>query len=289
VDSDFDDNSFSHFSPGETDSDEPLLKNEFKCTECDKAFPSLKSRALHMRVHSAKNEKYAENEVVSTPKNVTKDANDDDDKLNCDKCGKTFKLKIMLKRHHDVCGKTPQTPQTSPRKELLISLEPIDAYTQKRIDCEMCGGKFKTIENLQKHMRVVHAAVLKREKTDMKSENGKVSVPCLYCRKPFDDYYVHNAHFHVCPEKIERSIYECPVCQKMTYKKSAYFLHIKNVHFEPRCADKKSFTEAELNKEQFKCRMCSKQLPSQERLITHLAAHMSNIDEPDGLADDESR
>ncbi|CAH0406197.1 unnamed protein product [Chilo suppressalis] len=298
IDSDFDDRSVSQFSGGETDSDEPLLKNLHKCKECDKAFPSIRGLINHERMHTnAKKDKVDKNQVVDTPKPVTKDATDDDDKLSCEKCGKTFKLKIMLKRHYDTCSGS--TPQVSPKKELLISLEPIDGKKQNthKVECEICTAKFKTADYLEKHMRVVHAAVPKKNIGKTNTQNGNSSIPCLYCQKEFDDYDMHCAHFNVCTEKVDTAIFECPVCTKVTYKKSAYFLHLRSMHFAflTASADKKPSVDTSSLKESFDCRMCNKSLPSQEQLIAHLSTHMSHADDPDPdpdvtiVCDDESR
>ena len=214
---------------------------------------------------------------------VTEDATDVEDKLNCDKCDKTFKLNIMLKRHLEICGKVT-TPVKMPQKELLIALDPIDGMKNRNIVCEMCSAKFKTVDNLAKHMKVVHAAVLKRED---KRENGKVSVPCMFCKKKFDDYYVHNAHFNKCPKRDDSLPLECPVCKKVVSRKSNYFIHLKNLHLEPRISLKSS-VEPEMQ-EYHECKMCFKKLATQQLLITHLAAHVSNIEDNDGGADNESR
>ncbi|KAL0895335.1 hypothetical protein ABMA27_011477 [Loxostege sticticalis] len=284
-DSDYEEHmSTSQFSAG-TDSDEPLVRNSFKCKKCEKAFPSAKSLAVHGRTHSKKEApSLGENEVVSIPKvpaGVCEDAVDEEDKLSCDKCGKTFKLKIMLKRHRDLCGvKT----QVSPQKELLISLEPIDAQvTPRKIECEICTAKFKTLDNLNKHLRVVHAAApVPADPSPVKDK--KVSVPCIFCRKQFDDYYVYTAHHNSCNKRRELDSFSCPVCKRVSGKRSAFFVHVKNLHFERSLSGKE-----EPKVESFDCRMCSKRLTSQEQLITHLAAHMSNIDEPEAVADEDSR
>lgn len=271
-DSEFEDHNSGSVYSGGTDSDEPLLH---KCDECGKAFKSALSVVAHKKSHRRRNAQKAT--LVEQPKEI-QDANDSEDKLSCDKCGKEFKLKIMLKRHHEICPK-------SPRKELMVSLEPIDAVQQSiKIDCPMCSTKFKTIENLEKHMKVVHAAVLKKEDTSVKNENGKICVPCFYCGEAFEDYYIHSAHFNVCPQKTDTVTFECPVCNKVITKKGCYFLHLK-AHFFPVSSSK---TTPEPVKS-FQCRMCNKKLPSQDSLITHLAAHMSNMDEADDGGDEESR
>lgn len=284
IESDYEDNSMSHFS-AETDSDEPLIHN-YKCKYCSKEFKSGTSLSNHLRMHT-REKSLGENAVVDIPKKNMGDANDSEDKLNCDKCSKTFKLKIMLKRHQESCNKTPQT---SPQKELLISLEPIDAVfppkpmeQPQKLECEMCTTRFKTVENLEKHMRVIHAAVLKKKRTSLeKKSDAMLCFPCIYCRMTFEDYYVHSAHFAACPKKDETIPLQCPVCDRVMSKKSSYFVHIKTMHFWPR--DTTTVVEA---KETFACRVCSKKLASQDLLVTHLAAHMSNID--DEPADDASR
>ncbi|XP_047031274.1 zinc finger protein 91-like [Helicoverpa zea] len=279
LDSDYDDNSAPYLP--ETDSDEPLLKSNYKCNYCPKQFPSARSLINHKRIHEKK-ETLGQNAVVDIPQD-SGDATDVEDKLNCDKCGKTFKLKIMLKRHQEICAKatSPVKPQ---QKELLISLEPIDGMTNRNIVCELCNAKFKAVDNLAKHMKVVHAAVLKREKR----ENGKVAVPCLFCQKSFDDYYVHSAHFNSCANRDDSVPFECPICKKLTSRKTSYFQHLKNMHFEPRMSHERAAVEPQ-TQDYHECRMCYKKLASQELLITHLAAHVSNIDGNDAAADNDSR
>ncbi|XP_059049002.1 zinc finger protein 91-like [Achroia grisella] len=292
TDSDFD-YSASQFS-AETDSDEPLMKPEYKCDKCDKTFKSIKSRSAHMKIHSGEKPTYlAANAVVNIPRKHLEDASDSDNKLNCEKCGKTFKLKIMLKRHLESCDTSPHQYQLnkfekSPQKELLVSLEPIDMLQVRRLDCEICTTKFKTLDNLRKHMRVVHAAVLKRDHadSDVEQENGITSVPCLYCHKQFLDYYAHGEHFSKCPQKKEMDSYKCPICHKVLTKTCAYIIHLRSMHFgQPllnQSMEETSYPEV------FECRMCSKKLASQELLITHLATHMSNIEE-NAAMDNDSR
>ncbi|KAL4707148.1 hypothetical protein ACJJTC_018883 [Scirpophaga incertulas] len=75
VDSDYDDNSVSQFSAAETDSDEPLIKSEFKCRKCDKVFLTSRSLSNHMRIHLAKSDNLCKSEIGNIPKNVeAKDA-----------------------------------------------------------------------------------------------------------------------------------------------------------------------------------------------------------------------
>lgn len=281
-DSDYEDNSGSYLP--ETDSDEPLIKNTFKCKFCPKQFTTFRSLANHSRIHTKSHNSKTNDvdTVVNEPKKSIEDAADVEDKLSCDKCGKTFKLKIMLKRHSDVCLKTPVK---SPQKELLISLAPIDAKPiapqsiVTMIPCEYCVATFRTQENLAKHMKMVHAAVLKREA----EANRKVPVPCLYCDLMFNDYHQHNAHFVECPKLDESKPYVCPVCDKWTSRRTSYYQHLRNMHFEPRV----SYVEPEIEMHEYhECRMCSKKLVSKEQLIKHLSAHVSNIQD-DGTLDND--
>lgn len=243
-----------------------------------------------MRIHS-KEKSMCEDVVVDIPKKSIEDAKDVEEKLSCEKCHKTFKLKIMLNRHQKVCEKITQL---SPRKELLITLEPIDAvlakpHEPKKIECDLCTTRFKTMENLEKHMRVVHAAVVKKDRRSFiepKAE-GKIAVPCLYCRQIFEDYYIHSAHFAVCPKKDDSKPFICPLCDREMSKKASYFIHLKNMHFWAR--DK--FVESSPAKNDLECRMCNARLASQDLLIKHLAEHMSNAADDEDAGEDaaESR
>lgn len=307
-DSDYEDNGGSSYVPEtDIDSDEPLVKpDEIKCEICNKVFKWKKSLKYHLTHVHRNNDSFdaisSNVSAASTPKaaiDTPAGARDEDEKLSCSLCDRTFKLKIMLKRHMESCtGATPvKSPIKSPQKELYISLEPIDSVhktTVKKPTCEYCTAKFKTVENLEKHLRVVHAAVLKKEievkearasrespKQSLKFKEGLLRLPCVYCEKPFDDYYVHQMHFQTCPQKDSRSVFECPICQKVSSRKNGYFSHLKNVHFEP-CADLPPG-----GSESFECRICNKMLLTQEMLVTHLAAHASNIDEDNDDAHDD--
>lgn len=251
---------------------------------CPKEFMSGISLSNHMRIHSK--DKNIGKAVVDIPKKNIEDAKDVEDKLSCDKCQKTFKLKIMLKRHQKVCEKIPQL---SPRKELLISLEPIDAVLPKpqqhqKIECDLCTTRFKTMDNLEKHMRVVHAAVVKKDRKSIEPKvEVKIAVPCLYCQNIFDDYYTHSAHFSVCSKRDDSKPFTCPLCERVMAKKASYFIHLKNMHFWAR----EKYMESSPAKNDLECRMCHMKLASQDQLIKHLAAHMSNVedDDDDGVED----
>ncbi|XP_039745250.1 zinc finger protein 91-like [Pararge aegeria] len=298
-DSDYEDNSASFYS-AETDSDEPL---QHKCNQCAKSFRSGKSLSAHMKSHKRKcnlilnaqnSQSVTPEKWPKKPEQITKVPEDEKAKFHCDKCGNNYKLQIMLKRHYEVCGKSPQ-------KELLVSLEPIDmvqhaAKLSAKIDCEMCTTKFKTMDNLEKHMRIVHAAVLKRERVSISNENGVIGVPCVYCKEPFQDYYVHSAHLSTCPKKNDAVTFECPMCKKVIAKKASYTLHAKMHFFQLAASNDEQPSTTTVNsteRENFQCRMCTKKLPTQESLISHLAAHMNKVeaddDEDVGIDDDDSR
>lgn len=223
--------------------------------------------------------------VVEIPRNDAsmEDAIDQEDKLKCDRCDSTFKLKIMLKKHQITCGKTPEG---SPRKELQVFLQPCDASVspKDRLDCDICTAKFKTVDNLRKHMRVVHAAVLK---SDLAAKPpAPVIVPCLYCRKSFEDFPSFNEHFSSCPMKINNTmVFECTVCNRSVTRIQNYMSHIKNTHFEPK---NRSSGGDFSPKDAYQCRVCRKRLPNQGSLITHLASHMASVDGNEA-ADEDSR
>lgn len=268
--SDFDENTTSQFS-GETDSDEPLLH---KCNVCDREFLTKKSLSNHSRTHTRANEKklLQENAVVDIPTNSGVDIAEDE-KVHCEKCGKIFKLKIMLKRHYEICPN-----RSIEKKEPKIELD--NATNDNKNNCEICFGNFKTIENLEKHMRVVHAAVLKKTKTENVTPekiSNRISVPCVFCHKTFGNFITHNAHFDICTKRSNIQTYICLICRRKFNNKNTYLTHLKNDHFAPQTSVKlNDFQEAE--QELYDCRLCNEKLTSQQLLISHLASHMSNVD-----------
>ncbi|KAJ0181443.1 hypothetical protein K1T71_003528 [Dendrolimus kikuchii] len=261
MDSDYED-AGSNYQP-ETDSDESFTKQTFDCLVCPKKFTSAKSRSAHMRIHSRK-DSMGTDAVVDIPKQSIVDAQDSDSKLNCEKCGKNFKLKIMLNRHSAVCDGSPS------KKELTVPLEPIDHIWKTSSDyfeCEICKGNYKSIEGLEKHMRIVHAAALKvPEKQEV-----TVTVPCNFCQKPFTDYDDFCNHFINCTERVEsNNPHICPICQKAIGKRQNYFSHLRGKHFLVRSWP-----------QYFECKKCKKKLATQELLIVHLATHVTKDDDND--------
>ncbi|CAK1600283.1 unnamed protein product [Parnassius mnemosyne] len=181
--------------------------------------------------------------------------------LKCNKCGETFKLNIMLKRHLKTCSK-------SSRK----SIQEITASPQQLVNfsCEICTAKFRTMQNLQKHMKVVHTTVLKQVSCEPKVESIKINIPCLYCNVSFSSYSVYCAHFNSCSNKYDISIFVCPICHRKLIGKSAYFIHIKMFHFEPQEDIKLTMG---IKPSTHMCCLCNKTLPTPELLRKHLESH----------------
>lgn len=235
-------------------------------------------------VHTGKKGNSRQEVAVNIPVKNMNPPDDGVDQMGCEKCGKKFKLKIMLKRHQESCQISPvKSPSKSPLKELMITLEPIDGVTRtKKPTCEYCTAQFKTMDNLEKHLRVVHAATRKKSVNEPRGP-----LICIYCSKDFADYYIYSSHFNGCPMKESLSSFQCPMCPKVCNRANAYVNHVKNTHYLI------SGTKVEVPSpstsqagQAFECRMCSKKLATQALLITHLAAHMS-IDDDNVTIDDD--
>ncbi|CAG5053822.1 unnamed protein product [Parnassius apollo] len=183
--------------------------------------------------------------------------------LKCNKCSETFKLNIMLKRHLQNCSK-------SSRK----SIQEIPASPQQLVNfsCEICTAKFRTMQNLQKHMKVVHTTVLKQVSHETKVVSVKINMPCLYCNVSFSSYSVYCAHFNSCSKKYDISTFVCPICHRKIIGKSAYFIHIKNFHFEPQEDVKLTM---DIKPSSYMCCLCSIVLSTPELLKKHLESHRS--------------
>ncbi|XP_012552847.2 zinc finger protein 729 [Bombyx mori] len=265
VDSDCDDvaSPISFAESGGTDTEECPVKNKsYSCSVCNKDFKSGLSLSNHSRIH--KNDSVGEYVPHDTPNKLRSDVKEEEP-LTCQKCGKSFKLKIMLNRHK--C-------ETSGHKELLVSLKPIDGGQYINMSCEFCSAKFYTIESLENHMKLAHAASPKNvlERPD---KPDRVPVPCLFCRELFDDYPLHNSHFNSCEKKIPLQSFDCPLCDKNTPNRTGYFLHLRVVHFK--------YVQSDAVTSARQCRICNKKLATEAMLIAHLASHVTNNDAVDAV------
>lgn len=245
----------------DTDSDDPVMH---KCDLCDKTFPSRRSMLLHGRVHSRENN-IPKSHFVEIPLDNSDIVAVDEDKVACDGCGKTFKLKIMLNRHYLTC---PNKTQDN------------DASETSEFTCKLCNEKYKTIDGLTKHIKVAHNS------SAPNPEPKNVPVPCLYCHKPFTDYFVHASHFNSCNMRSAINTYNCLLCKRKFGRKGAYFSHIRDAHFNNSIANNE---DGEEPKESYDCRLCGRSVSSQDELIKHLAAHMSNIDETGATSEADDR
>lgn len=209
----------------------------------------------------------------------------------------------MLKRHYDVC------PKRIPKKELKITLEKV--CLDEKIECEMCWAQFKAVGNLEKHMRVVHAAVLKTRTSEVAADSAPESVqqptpvPCVFCHKTFDNFYTHSAHFNTCPVRSNVQTISCLVCRRKFEHKNTYFTHLKETHLAhtpkpstPRPNTPKPSTPKpntlkpnlpQKSQETYDCRICNKKFNNQELLVSHLAHHVSYEDDMDSMDADNSR
>ncbi|XP_055378845.1 transcription factor grauzone-like [Condylostylus longicornis] len=172
----------------------------------------------------------------------------------CSFCGKSFKLKTILKRHQLIhmpeeekkficneCGKK------YPSKGTLSSH--IRIYHDRRYAgmCDICGKTYNNKEDVRRHRLEVHEGV------------AKESVKCKICFKEFATKYQYNIHKveeHGDPNQKPEN--RCKYCDKISANSEALKRHIQKVH------------KAKLK---FFCNFCDKVFKTDLSLKEHETTH----------------
>lgn len=207
---------------------------QYPCEECGRDFPSMKSVKLHMRLHkrqaiSLENKSSVPagdkaNETPHTPEVLeNKHKKNDIELYPCEKCGKEFKLKIMLNRHATLCV-SKSSLQDRINQALHSEQNVIENYfknnrsdprarkndesskfAKEYFDCGVCGKSFPDQNVLVEHL-AVHVVDGEDDK-DLFSQSPNLSGQ----GNSFEEYQQSNAN----------NLNKCPHCDRsFAYKKS---------------------------------------------------------------------
>lgn len=213
-------------------------RRENKCTICEKTFPSLKELQTHvLGQHSwkEKQEKRAQAKQAMSSGVVEQKPRKRKVKTTvCGVCGKIFKslgLKFHMQRFHtdmkisemlecDTCGKHFKLKENM--KAHLKTHISMEIRRQKAVQCNICSKRFLTRPSLKTHIELHHV-------------NLEPKFFC-YCGKGFKAKLIYNMHLkHVHAKEQYTNIYvECEFCKKLM-KKMYIPGHVKRYHTETTC------------------------------------------------------
>ena len=192
-----------------------LIKDQFKCGKCGRAFDTSKSYRLHLNhVHSkcgkrlATPSKLRSHQLIhaakSTPLNEDSERNygngTSDGKLECDDCGKKFPAPSKLQRHKVV-------------------------HTgEKPFSCKICGIKFTQKVNLQQHTKRLH-----EESDHQKNQHGPFRHECQDCGKKFRNPCHLQTHRVV---HTGEKPFACETCSSRFTQKGDLKKHILRFHLQ---------------------------------------------------------
>ena len=165
--------------------------------------------------------------------------------FDCSKpgCGKSFKLKNLLRRHEKThsaarsynCDKCNKSFKTNSNLKSHLTVHDADS----KFFCDECGQQFKHRTSLAAHIRW---------------HQGEKSFKCPYCTKSFSQK--GNLQEHIRIHTGDRP-FTCDLCPRTFTTSSQHRLHVKR----------------HLGVKQFKCEICAKSFLNKDTLKTHLRRH----------------
>ncbi|XP_070547169.1 zinc finger protein 253-like [Ptychodera flava] len=226
----------------------------FQCNICEETFTIATYLTLHREIHVP----------------------DSDKNLQCDKCGKKFKLSTTLKAHvkmyHrkkvydcETCGR-----KFSKKSNLVVHIR---CHTgEKPYKCDQCGRTFSQPSTLRSH-KLIHTgerpfkcsvcdfAFVRADdlKTHFRRHTGERPFQCEICGKRFskNQQMVDHKRHHTGDKR-----FKCQLCGGMFFKSS----HLKR-HMTIHSGEKP-----------FQCQVCGKKVNRADNLRAHMKVHRKEVD-----------
>ncbi|XP_073846937.1 pita [Musca autumnalis] len=225
----------------------------YPCPHCDRSFPLLQLRDLHMKNHTRDRKfdceecdksffsKYDLQRHVFT--------HNGERPFKCSACDKSFSRSTLLQRHEKSHTEIPKFICVTCERPFL-SKEDMEKHAERHkinrpFQCKLCNKGFAFKQGLERH-EVVHSR--------------QQPYPCQYCNQSFST-----------PSKLARHLtahagqrpYPCKYCNK-SYLLSHHLTRHLRSHKEH--VDK-------TNTPSFMCSRCSASFQTRDELITHSATH----------------
>lgn len=177
-------------------------------------------------------------------------------KYNCKICHETFKSKKNFHSHslniHNIKTRYAKEIFSCTQCPLKFDVKSIyEAHEKSHFDvrneiCEDCGAGFKSISNLRRHARSVHATsrdeICPHCSKSFKTETAlriheknvhaemKVYVNCYYCNAIVLENNLKTHLFHLHSEEGKIKNFSCEICQKAFRTETLLKRHIEAVH-----------------------------------------------------------
>uniref|UniRef100_A0A3Q1B6K4 C2H2-type domain-containing protein n=1 Tax=Amphiprion ocellaris TaxID=80972 RepID=A0A3Q1B6K4_AMPOC len=219
--------------------------------------------------------------------------------FKCDVCGKTFKNKYQMKKHHQIHNSAKPSADNACRKkcnspsDLKVNL--IIDKGDKRFSCETCGKCFSKNSHLKVHMRT-HTGEkpyfcercgkrFNRNSTltvHMRTHTGEKAYFCERCGKRFNRNSTLTVHMRT---HTGEKPYFCERCGKHFNRNSNLTVHMKThtgekPYFCERCG--KGFREhgmltihmrTHTGEKPYFCERCGKSFRERGKLTIHMRTH----------------
>ncbi|XP_076048137.1 uncharacterized protein LOC143029287 [Oratosquilla oratoria] len=247
----------------------------FPCTFCSKKFSKGKHYLQHLHTH------------VTTRR------------FTCRLCGTSYSREDKLRRHmtnhsQEKPFSCSGCPKTFKRKDYLEAHQRV--HSGKKCKCDICGYMCSSQFNLEYHIKLhnndksfkcdlCEKAFIRRDQLEKHIENihQNKKLKCDVCGKLFTRKDVLKRHAEV----HSNQTYKCDMCDKKFSRKDKLTSHLK-VH-KDKAAHKCSICPArfvrkdvltkheKLHTTKEQCHVCSKFLPTKERLEGHLKWHEKQL------------
>ncbi|XP_017558349.1 insulinoma-associated protein 1-like [Pygocentrus nattereri] len=153
-----------------------IVRVEYRCDECDKAFSCPANLASHRRWHKPKGAGLSEAESRLSPRpQPSPPSSEDDTPFGCPRCSKRFRRQAYLRKHlalhdrkearvhqaapHALSAEEPRPPTTELSPELSPGLDAAEAAkvpSAAMFPCRFCGENFFSSPGLTRHINQHH-------------------------------------------------------------------------------------------------------------------------------------
>ncbi|XP_043923561.1 zinc finger protein 729-like [Protopterus annectens] len=224
----------------------------FKCKECGRGFGTLKSVAIHQRIHTSGKAPPPPSPLGQLSSETVDQSAKKECAFACPECGKSFRYHSTLKKHQQVhtrqkpfkCSDCNRSFADVVRLRLHKKIHSKKPYT-----CSKCNATFGRQGSLSLHL-LTH--VKEAEEPELCSST-ETSYKCEECEK----YFISPGALESHQRRHLEGPYECKKCDKVFINSSHLRVH-QRLH---------------TGEKPYVCHVCGKSFSQQPHLIVHVRTH----------------